>query len=111
FKSKMEESAYRLSPFFAIIQGPMVDVHADEFVGEILTHIAGVLECVFHRRGAVVETVLNAGRKNFRNGAASIRRKSLMNHVSAQRQWQTVVLTGPPNAQIFADLQSFILVG
>ena len=37
----------------AVVQRPVVDIHADKFVGEVAAHVAGVLQRVLHgfRRG------------------------------------------------------------
>ena len=95
---------------FAVIERPVVHVHPDKFVGEVAAHVASELQRVLHRLGAVIQTELNARGQNTGNFPAKFRRKFLVNDVSAQRQWQAIVLFAPPNAQIFANDKVFVFI-
>jgi hypothetical protein len=46
--------------FLAIIQRPMIDIHADELIGQLPAHVAGILQGVGHSLRPVVETELDA---------------------------------------------------
>ena len=43
-----------------IIKRPVVHIHSDEFVGQIKSHVASVLERVLHGFRAMIETELDA---------------------------------------------------
>jgi hypothetical protein len=49
-----------LPSFVAVVQSPMIDIHADEFVSQFHAHVPGVLQGVGHSFGTVIETELNA---------------------------------------------------
>jgi hypothetical protein len=50
--------------FLAIIQRPMIDIHADELIGQFPSHVPGVLQSVRHRVRPVVEAELDAAGQN-----------------------------------------------
>jgi hypothetical protein len=57
----LAEEAFNGGPaFLAVIQRPMIDVHADELIRQFMSHVPGVLQGVRHRLSPVVETELNA---------------------------------------------------
>jgi len=57
----LAEEAFDGGPaFLAVIQRPMIDVHADELIGQFPSHVPGVLQGVRHRLRPVVETELDA---------------------------------------------------
>ena len=58
---EVEEAADAFAAAFAVVEGPVVDIHADEFVGEVEAHVAGELKGVLDGFGAVVEAELDAG--------------------------------------------------
>src|SRR5262245_23975185 len=68
FVAFAQKPADGLPSRLAVVEGPMVDIHADEFIGEVAAHVARVLKRVLDGFRAVVEAVLNAGRENIRNG-------------------------------------------
>src|ERR1035438_10482853 len=45
---------------FAVAQGPLVDIHADKFVGEFGVHVAGKLHGVIERFFAMFQAVADA---------------------------------------------------
>ncbi len=65
---------------------------------------------VLHGFRAMIEAELNARRQDIGNLLAHLRREAFVNHISAKRQRQPVVLFSPPHAQIFAHNQPFILI-
>ena len=56
-----QERCDRLAAAGAVVEGPVVDVHADEFIGEVAVEIAAELEGVFDGRLAMIEAVLDGG--------------------------------------------------
>jgi hypothetical protein len=61
----LAEEAFNGGPaFLAVIQRPMIDIHADELIGQIPSHVPGVLQGVRHRLRPVVETELDAVAQN-----------------------------------------------
>ena len=93
-----EKTADRLPAPLAVIQRPVVDIHPDEFVGQVAAHVAGELQRVLHRLGAMIQAVLNARGQNAGDFPARGRIKFLVDDISAQRQRQAVVLFAPPDA-------------
>lgn len=89
----------------------MVDIHADELVGEIDAHVAGVLEGVLHGFGAVVQAVADAGFEDAGDVAASLFREAFVDDIAAEGQGKAVVLLAPPDAEVFAKLKPFVAVG
>lgn len=55
-----EKAADALAAGFAVIKRPVVDVHADEFIGKVEAHIASELEGVGDGFGTMIEAVANA---------------------------------------------------
>ncbi len=107
-KALAEKTADGFPAPLAVIERPVVDIHADEFVGEVAAHVAGVLQRVLHGFGAMIQAELDARGERVGNLLARCRIKSFVNHVAAERQRQTVVFSSPPDAEIFAQNQSFI---
>ena len=60
FVAHVEQAAYRFSSIGAVVEGALVHVHADEFVGELGVEVAGELHGVGQGFFAVIEGVLNA---------------------------------------------------
>jgi len=57
----LAEKAFNCGPaFFAVIQRPMIDIHADELIRQFTSHVPGVLQGVPDRLRPVVKTELNA---------------------------------------------------
>ena len=50
-----QEPPDRLAAGIAVVERPVIHVHADELVREVDAHVAGVLQRVLHRLGPVVE--------------------------------------------------------
>lgn len=55
-----QKTFYGGPAFLAIIQRPMIDIHADELIGQLPAHVPGVLQGVGHGFRPVVEPELNA---------------------------------------------------
>ena len=105
-----EKTADRLPAPLAVIQRPVVHIHPHELVGQVAAHVAGVLQRVLHRLGAMVQAVLNARGQYAGDFPARGRIKFLVDDIPAQRQRQSVVLPAPPDAQILADHQALVLI-
>jgi hypothetical protein len=57
----LAEEAFNGGPaFLAVIQRPMIDIHADELIGQLAPHVPGVLQGVCDRLRPVVKTELDA---------------------------------------------------
>ena len=63
-KSRSKESANGLAAFLAVVQRPMVHIHADESIRQVAAHVAGILERVPNCFSAMIQAVLDAGRQN-----------------------------------------------
>src|SRR6185437_13819606 len=111
FVSLTEEPPDGLAAFLAVIERPMVHIHAHELVREVAAHDAGELQRVLHRLGAMVEAVTNARGENVRDRLARRRIVPFMNNVAAEGQGKAEVLATPPRANVFAHDQPFILIG
>src|SRR5689334_5019833 len=105
-----KEAANGFPALFAVIESPVIDIHADEFVSQIASHVAGILESVLDGFGAVVETELDAGGKDVGDGFANVRWEALMDDVAAKWEGQAIVFGGPPGPEIGADLEAFVLI-
>jgi hypothetical protein len=55
-----EEACNGGPAFLAIIQRPMIDIHADELIRQIQSHVSGVKQGMGHGLSPVIETELNA---------------------------------------------------
>src|ERR1700733_14412917 len=68
--SARQKLANGAASFLAVIERPIVDVHANELVGELRVHIAGKLHGVIERGLAMFEGVANAIADHARHLAA-----------------------------------------
>src|SRR5260370_6407093 len=109
FEAQAEEPADGFPALVAVIQSPVVHVHADEFVGQVPAHVARVLEGVLHGFGAVVQAELDAGGEYVRNLLPGGGFETFMNDIAAQREGQAVILAPPPDPEVFANLQTLLL--
>ena len=69
-----QETPDRLAAGFAVVERPIVHVHADELVRQVDAHVAGVLQRVLHRLGAVLEAVPDAALEHVGYHLALLRR-------------------------------------
>ena len=83
---EVEEAADAFAAAFAVVEGPVVDVHADELVGEVEAHVAGELEGVLDGFGPVVEAVLDAGGEEIGDFFAVCRGEAFVDDVAAEGQ-------------------------
>ena len=97
-----QETADRLAAGFAVVERPVVHVHADELVRQVDAHVAGVLQRVLHRLGAVLEAVPDAALEHAGDHFSLRRRDAFVNDIAAERQRQPFVLAAPPHAKILA---------
>ena len=61
FMSFLEKKAYGIASALAVIEGPLVDVHADEGVGAVGVEAASVLHCVGERMAPVLKAIRDTG--------------------------------------------------
>ena len=109
-KPAVKKTPNRFPPFVAVIESPMVDVHADKFIGKVPAHIARELQSVLNRLRTMIEAELNAGGEDIGNRFAGRRVEAFVNDVAAERKRQTVVFRGPPCTQVLANLQSLVAI-
>ena len=89
--AQIEERADGLAAVGAIVEGAVVDVHADEATGEAGIEIAGELHGVFEGGFAVVEGVLNAVVDGLGDDTHGFGAQRAADGVAAQRQHRPVV--------------------
>src|SRR5208283_2290619 len=80
----------------AVIQRPVVHVHAHEFVRQVAAHVARILQRVLHRFGPMLQAESDAGRQDVGYLPAHVRREFFVNDIAAERQRQAVVDCAPP---------------
>ncbi len=102
-KALAEKTADGFAAAFAVIERPVVDIHADEFVGEVAAHVAGVLQRVLHGFRAMIQAELDARGERVGNFLARGGVKFFVDDIAAERQRQAVVLFSPPDAEVFAQ--------
>lgn len=108
---EIEETPNALAAAFPVIEGPVVDVHADEFVGEVAAHVAGVLEGVLHGFGPMIEAVLDAAGQEVGDFFAVGGGKAFMDDIASKRQGQPILGAVPPDAEVFAKFQPLVPIG
>lgn len=106
-----EEAADAFATGVAVVERPVVDVHTDEAVGEIAAHVACVLEGVLDGFGAVIEAVLDASGEDAGDLASGIRGEAFMNDIAAEGEGQALILFSPPDAEIGAAMEAFLVEG
>src|SRR5207245_9885816 len=94
----------------AVIERPIVDVHADETVRQGFVHVASVLERVSQRVVAVIESVADALLEKAADLADGVRAQIATDGVSSQRQRQAG-LFHPPDAEIDDEAETLVLKG
>jgi hypothetical protein len=104
-----EESGDGGAAAVAIVERPLVDVHADEAVGEVGLHAAGPLEGEADGLFAVVEGVVNGVEQDARESGEVVG-KVASDGVAAEGQGE-VAGGGPPDAEVFDEAQALLLVG
>lgn len=88
-----------LAAAFAVAEGPFVDVHADELIGDVRFHVARKLHGVLERVLAMLKAVLDALADGLGNEAAKRKAERLADGVAAERERKTGLLL-PPDAEI-----------
>ncbi len=58
----------------------------------------------------MVQTELNAAGQKIGNRLAILGCETFVDDIAAKREGQTIIFTPPPNTQIFAQLQSLVLI-
>ena len=110
-ESLPEESPDGFPAALAIIQGPMINIHSDELVGQVSAHIARILQRVLDCLGPVFKAETDAGGQDIRDLFADRGHEAFVDDVAAQRQRQAVVYLTPPHTQVLTDYQPFLLPG
>jgi hypothetical protein len=105
-----EETADAFAAAIAVVEGPVVNVHADELVGEITAHVAGVLEGVLDGFGAVVEAVLDAAGEDVGNLFSFGGFEAFVDDVAAEGQGKAILGLVPPDSEILAEFEALITV-
>src|SRR5690242_10875633 len=106
FCTALNELSHGLSALLAIAEGPFVDVHPHELIGQFRVHLArklhGVVQCLF----AMFEAVGNAVANRLSDLPADLWPESPANSVAAERERQAGLLL-PPDAKVNYFVQSF----
>ena len=94
-----EELADGLAAVGTVVEGAVVDIHADEAVGQARVQVAGKLHGVVEGLLAVVEGVLDAVADGFGDDAHGVCAERAADGVAAQREHEAGGLA-PPYAQV-----------
>src|ERR1700737_5229319 len=89
---------------FTVSQSPFVDVHADEFVGQIRVHFASKLHGIVQGLFRVLECVADALLDDASDAAANLRPERASYAITSKRQRQSG-LRQPPMSQIHYAMQ------
>src|SRR6267378_856567 len=99
----------RFPAVIPVVEGSLVDVHADEFVGELGIEVAGELHGIGECFVAMINCILDAVAQRLGNAGNRLGAKRSANRVSAERQGQAGYFL-PPLAQIDDALQSRLAI-
>jgi hypothetical protein len=94
----------------AVVDGALVDVHADEAIGERGVQVAGELHGVLERCFAVVERVLDAVAQGVGGDELDLRTERAADGVAAKREGKAGLLV-PPYAEVDDLLEAVLGVG
>src|ERR1700751_991662 len=108
--AEREEFADGFASVVAVVQGALVDVHSDEFVGEDRIEVAGELHGVFECFVAVFETVLDAVAQSVRDGEHEVFAEGAADGVASERKRQAG-LFAPPLTEVDDFVQAAMRVG
>ena len=103
FIAAVEEELDGLATAGAVVEGEVVDVHADELVGLRAGQVAGELHGVSQRRVAVVEAKLDARVNVAADASHQLRAEVFAHDVAAERKRERG-LGVPP----FAEVDDFV---
>src|SRR5437588_86300 len=106
----LEEKSNGLTSTLAVVERPVVDVHADECVSLLAIEVARVAHCVVERVLAVVEAVGDALAQMAGDLPLDITRHVLADDVASKWKRQAGLLQ-PPGTHVGDEMQSFVLVG
>src|SRR5882762_7767349 len=95
---------YGFLAFFAIAERPVVDVHADKFIGELGVHFARELHGVVQGFLAVLQAVGNAVPDGLRDLTADLRAQRTSHGIASERKRQACFFL-PPDAEIYDAVQ------
>src|ERR1700744_3594368 len=105
----VEELANRRAAVVAIVDGPLVHIHADEAVGEIGIEVARELHRVLQRSFAMIPRVLNALPQRVCGDELNIATQRTADGVATERQRKPGLLE-PPDTQV-KDLRQAVAAG
>ena len=97
--AEVKEVADGLSAVGAVVEGALVDVHADKAVGQAGVEVAGKLHGVFEGLFAVIEGVLDAVVDGLGDDAVGIRAQGAADGIAAEGQNQAGGFA-PPDTQV-----------
>src|SRR5579864_5856672 len=95
----IQQLHHRTLSVFAVIQSPIIYIHAHKAVCHLRVQIARKLHGIGQRRLAMVKRVLNAITQCLRHLRNQLRSQFATNRIPAQRQGQSGLLM-PPSSQI-----------
>src|SRR5262245_37917308 len=106
----VEQATHCLAAPRAVVERPVVDVHADETVRQLARHVAsvaqGIGQSVLAMRQRVADTLLQQS-ADLPHGVVP---QVTADDVAAQRQWQAGALL-PPDAEVGHQAQPLVLEG
>src|SRR3954471_21254131 len=106
----IEEQADGGAAALAVVEGPVIDVHADESVCLAAIEPAREPHGVVERALSMIESVGDALAEMPRHFLLSLPRHVFANDVAAEWEWQTGFLE-PPGAHVGDEVEAFVLVG
>src|SRR5690606_32762564 len=102
--------ADRLAAARAVVERPVVDVHADELVRKVMIEITAVLQGILHRFSAMIEAVLDRLFKDVSHFLHGFTAEVTSDAVASQRQGEAGFFM-PPDPQIAYQMQAGVFVG
>src|SRR3982751_3744988 len=106
----VEEQADGRATALAVVEGPVIDVHADESVCLAAIEAAGEPHGVVERALSMIESVRDALAEMPRHFLLGLARHVLANDVAAEWKRQAGFLQ-PPCAHVGDEVKAFVLVG
>src|SRR6266853_6244221 len=105
----IEQPPNRLAAFRAVVEGALVYIHPDKFVGELSIKIASKLHGIAYRFLAMIESVLDTVAQRGRNGRHEFWPQSAPDCVAPQRQRQARHLL-PPLPKVHDAVQPRLVI-
>src|ERR1700680_2461778 len=105
----IEQPPNRLAAFRTVVEGALVYIHPDKFVGELSIKIASELHGIAERLLAMIESIMDTVAQRGRNGRHEFWPQSAPDGVAPQRQRQTRNLL-PPLSKVHDAVQSRLVI-